>query len=121
MAVANERDGAVWDDDAVELVLEGDESGDTAHFIINPSNVVYDRLRAKAGDTRSRRIPVEVRPVSGRQGRARARAATAGNRTRLSSTHATAHTPRQLTHFVLLCPLKNLPPVEVFAFPLQIR
>ena len=65
-AVANERDGAVWGDDAVELVLEGDEPGRTAHFIINPSNVVYDRLRAKAGDAADLKWNCEGMRVAGR-------------------------------------------------------
>ncbi len=65
-AVANERDGAVWDDDAVELVLEGDEPGRTAHFIINPSNVVYDRLRPQAGGATDLKWNCEGLRVAGR-------------------------------------------------------
>ena len=47
-ATVDRRDGPVYDDDAVELVVEGDEAGRVAHFIINAKNVVFDRL-AKPG------------------------------------------------------------------------
>lgn len=49
-ATADRRDGPVYDDDAVELAVEGDEAGSVAHFIINSKDVVFDRL-AKPGVT----------------------------------------------------------------------
>lgn len=48
-ATADRRDGPVYDDDAVELVVEGDEAGRVAHFVVNSKDVVFDRL-AKPGN-----------------------------------------------------------------------
>lgn len=48
-ANATQRDGAVWDDDAVELVVAGDDEGRVAHFIVNCNNVIWDRLATKGG------------------------------------------------------------------------
>ncbi|MDD3545706.1 MAG: DUF6067 family protein, partial [Kiritimatiellae bacterium] len=44
-AKATARDGAVWDDDGVELVVESEDSpARVAHFIFNPNGVAYDSL-----------------------------------------------------------------------------
>ena len=44
-AKATKRDGAVWDDDGVELVVESeDREKRAAHFIFNPAGIIYDRL-----------------------------------------------------------------------------
>jgi len=43
-ANASKHDGPVWADDAVELVVQGDDPARIAHFIINSKNIVFDRL-----------------------------------------------------------------------------
>jgi hypothetical protein len=44
-AKATVRDGAVWDDDGVELVVESEDSPvRVAHFIFNPNGIIYDSL-----------------------------------------------------------------------------
>ena len=48
-ANATTRDGAVWDDDAVELVVAGDDEGRVAHFIVNCNNAIWDRLVVRGG------------------------------------------------------------------------
>ena len=65
-ATAIGHDGAVWEDDAVELVLEGDTPGRTAHFIVNSANIVCDRLRRRAGEKADRKWDCEGLRVAGR-------------------------------------------------------
>ena len=48
-AAATDRDGAVWDDDEVELAVEGDNPDRIAHFIFNPVGTAYDSLSARNG------------------------------------------------------------------------
>ena len=44
-AKAAKRDGAVWEDDCVELAVESeDREKRVAHFIFNPAGIIYDRL-----------------------------------------------------------------------------
>ena len=44
-AKATKRDGAVWEDDGVELAVESeDREKRVAHFIFNPAGIIYDRL-----------------------------------------------------------------------------
>ena len=44
------RDGAVWTDDCVELMLEGDDPNRLAHFVFNPVGTIYD-ARIVDGET----------------------------------------------------------------------
>ena len=50
-AAAKGRDGAVYDDDGVELVVHGASGGKIAHFIVNSIGTVYDSLSAPEGGT----------------------------------------------------------------------
>ena len=43
-SAAKKRDGAVWDDDSVELSVVGDDPDRIAHFIFNAIGTVYDSL-----------------------------------------------------------------------------
>ena len=36
------RDGDVWTDDCVELMVEGDDPSRLAHFVVNPIGTIYD-------------------------------------------------------------------------------
>ena len=51
-ATAKTHDGAVWDDDSVELSLVGDDPDRIAHFVVNALGAVYDSLskRGKPAD-----------------------------------------------------------------------
>ena len=48
-ADAKTRDGAVYSDDEVELVVEGDNPDRIAHFIFNSIGTVYDSLNPRTG------------------------------------------------------------------------
>ena len=48
---ATTRDGAVWDDDRVELVVQGDDPDRIAHFIVNSIGTIYDSLSPRSGKT----------------------------------------------------------------------
>ena len=48
-ASATKRDGSVWEDDSVELVVAGDDPDRIAHFIVNPIGTVYDSLSPRTG------------------------------------------------------------------------
>lgn len=51
VSTAKMRDGAVYDDDSVELVMQGDDPGRIAHFVFNSIGTVYDSLSATGGRT----------------------------------------------------------------------
>ena len=53
-ASARVRDGAVWNDDSVELSLVGDDPDRIAHFVVNALGTVYDSLskRGKPADAK---------------------------------------------------------------------
>lgn len=50
-ASATKRDGSVWEDDSVELVVQGDDPDRIAHFIVNPIGTIYDSLSPRTGKT----------------------------------------------------------------------
>lgn len=51
VADAKERDGQVWKDDSIELMLQPIPSMDQYyHFVINSAGVVYDALRVQGGN-----------------------------------------------------------------------
>ena len=50
-AAAKNRDGAVYDDDGVELVVQAGTAGKIAHFIFNSIGTAYDSLSSKEDGT----------------------------------------------------------------------